>query len=226
PCLISTGVCKFPQTIKHDYLVKPSSPGISRDIINTGILIGLFILGLIGLLFYLRYKKDIIFTAFLLLIFSGILFYTFIPLDTTEISQADYSRDIAATLCLSCIGIESGTETIMVKSAETKFYGSLTEPVVITVFSAPWCGSCPAAKAYVKELCSLYDTILSCEIVDISLPAEKERYIYYRTIYSFKEPIPLPAIIVSNNTADVFYGTQGLGQGIIQLITKGLHGRH
>ncbi|MBN2442100.1 MAG: hypothetical protein JXJ04_12170, partial [Spirochaetales bacterium] len=46
PCLISTGVCKFPQTIKHDYLLKPSSPGISLDIINTGILIGLFILGL------------------------------------------------------------------------------------------------------------------------------------------------------------------------------------
>ena len=157
------------------------------------------------------------------LIFSGMLFYTFVQADEHGINQADLSRDIASTLCLSCIGIESAKQVIPINRQKTEIYANLKEPVHISVFSAPWCGSCPAAKAYVKELCSFYENTLSYEVVDISLPGGKEKYTYYKTIYPFKEPLPLPAIIISTNTSDVIYGTHRIEENLLQLIIKGIN---
>lgn len=219
PCIISTGLCLFPKTIERDYLLKTPGWVLSTDIINTGILGALFLLACAGLVMYIRIKKDIFFTAFFLLIFSGMLFYTFATADEKGISQAELSRDIARTLCLSCIGIESSQDILPVNMNKTSVYGRLKSPVRITVFSAPWCGTCPFAKAYVDELCSLYPDTLSYEVVDISEPAGKEKYSYYKTIYPFKEPLPLPAIIVSVNKTGVLYGTVNLEENLIKLIT-------
>jgi thiol-disulfide isomerase/thioredoxin len=219
PCLISTGTCMFPETIEQDYSLKVSGWAVSTDIINTGILAAFFLLAAIGLIFYIRIKKNILFTSFFIVIFTGMLFYTFVRADEKGISQADISRDIAGTLCLSCIGIESTRTTEPVNRLKTKVYAGLEEPVLITVFSAPWCGTCPFAKAYVKELCSIYPETLSYEVADISESAGKEKYAHYKTQYLFKEPLPLPAIIVSVNMVDVLYGTKDLEENLIMLIT-------
>lgn len=225
-CLISTGVCKFPQTIERDYRLKASlwrnsTWILSTEVINTGILAAFFLLGVVGLVFYIRMKKDILFTALFILVFSGMLLYSFVQADEKGISQADLSRDIAGTLCLSCIGIESARETIPVDRFKTKVYTGLDEPVLITVISAPWCETCPFAKAYISELCSIYPETLSYEVVEISEPEGKEKYSFYKTLYQFKEPLPLPAIIVSSNGTDVLYGTNDLEENLIKLITKG-----
>jgi thiol-disulfide isomerase/thioredoxin len=222
PCIISSGVCKFPVTMEREYELKASGPGISPAFINTGILIALFVLAVAGLVVYIRMKKDILFTVFLVFVFSGILTYTFVQADSNNITQADLARDIAGTLCLSCIGLEQARQSVPVNREKTGILSHLEEQVLITVFSAPWCGSCPAAKAYVKELCSLYPDTLSWEEVDISSPEGKDKFAHYRMLYTFHDPIPLPAIIVSVNTADVFYGTQNIEENILQLITKGM----
>ncbi|MBN2532151.1 MAG: hypothetical protein JXB88_04635 [Spirochaetales bacterium] len=225
PCLISKGVCLFPETVERDYLLKVTSQVILPEIITTWILAAFLLLAVISLVFYIRIKKDIFFTILFIFIFAGILFYTFIHIDGNGISQADLSRDIARTLCLSCIGIESRVEVIPVDRAKTKVYAGLGEPVLITVFSASWCGTCPFAKEYVKELCSIYPQTLSYEVIEIHEPAGKEKYVYYKTLYTFKEPLPLPAIVVSVNMNGVIYGTNNLEENLIQLITGGADGQ-
>jgi thiol-disulfide isomerase/thioredoxin len=223
PCRISTGVCLFPETVEREYQLQVSKGIINTGMINTIILATFFVLAAIGLIIYIKEKKNIIFTAFFVLLFSGMLFYAFTQPDAGGTTQADVSRDIASTLCLSCIGIESsGGGGIPVNREKTGIYATLDEPVLITIFSASWCGTCPLAKEYIKELCSLYPGILSYEVIEISEPRGKEQYNYYKSLYEFKEPIPLPALIVSVNKTGVLYGTRGLEEHLIQLIIEGM----
>ncbi|MBN1699271.1 MAG: thioredoxin family protein [Spirochaetales bacterium] len=223
PCIESSGICKFPERTEQAFSLKKPGISFSHELIDTMILGLLLILGTAGFIVFLKYRKDYLFTIFIAIVFCGMLLYTAAATGGNSVTQADLSRSIAATLCLSCIGLELPDITPVVDPKATAPLAELAEPVHIVVFSAPWCGSCPAAKTYVETLCRRYPETLSFSVVDISLPEGKKELESYATSYPFREPLPLPAVIVSNNTRRVIYGTNYLEKNIVGAIREGGH---
>ena len=216
-CSISQGVCDMPRVEKLTFpIAKPRA--ISGVLVRTLLLGGLCLLAVVALVLYIRFRKQALFTGILLLACGGLLFFSFTEPVFGGRTQAALSHDIAATLCLSCIGLEGAFTELIVSPQKTSGYAELPEPVKITLFSAPWCGSCKTAKAYLDKLVALYPDRLQYQVIDIATEDGKAQYDTYAATYAFQNPLPLPAVIVSADTSAVLYGAGQLEDRLLEVI--------
>lgn len=223
-CSQSRGICDPPRKSELTLTVERPVGEFSWALLDTLILAGCFAAGTVGVVVFLRQRKTLFFTAGLFFILGGAVFYSFRVPVLHGLSQADYSHQVASTLCLSCIGLEVSNTAVAVDREKTRILADLARPAHITVFAAPWCGSCPAAERYVAELCALYPNTLTFEIADVSTPAGAALQEQQTPVFGLAKLLPLPALTVSTNTKRVIYGTTGLEDALLAALLEGNDG--
>ncbi len=132
-----------------------------------------------------------------------------------SLGQHSQAQAVGAVLCTSCVGIET-VETARAELSETQAAAvdGLTTPVDLLVFTAPWCRSCPYAKALVG-LVSNRNPLVRYRLVE----AEVERDLAERYGVARAGRIVVPAI-VRPDTGDILFGTENLADRLLGLLRE------
>lgn len=124
--------------------------------------------------------------------------------------QATQAWRIASVLCTACVGIEEVRAEAPTLSAEVRTaLASFSGTARLVVFHAPWCKSCPYAKALVAEMARANPRIVY-ELVDADLDRPRAEA---AGVVSLGKVV-VPAILIVE-TGRVLFGTSSLASRIV-----------
>lgn len=146
----------------------------------------------------------------LLLFIGGGLAYGVVVL------QHQQARSIGAVLCTSCVGIEEARhESPVLSTWALTTLSTLKTDVELIVFYAPWCHSCPFAKAMVEQLVAASDR-LSWQLINVD--AQRELALSHGVIRSGRTIVPA---ILRVDTGEVIFGVERLEVRLLDLLGLG-----
>lgn len=130
--------------------------------------------------------------------------------------QPQQAQAIGAVLCTSCVGIDEaryGNPTPSTTALAA--LAALKHDVELLVFYAPWCHSCPYAKAMVEKLAQESERI-GYRFVDVD--EQRELAMAHGIVRSARTIVPA---ILRLDTDEVIFGTEDLEARILDLLGAG-----
>jgi thiol-disulfide isomerase/thioredoxin len=130
-----------------------------------------------------------------------------------QAGQARQAQGIATVLCTSCVGIEEARHEAprLSATAITSLQG-LERDVELLVFTAPWCHSCPYAKALVEEMAAATDR-LGFRFVNVEDETALARA--HGVIASGRTVVPA---VVRVDTGEVVFGVENLEARLLRML--------
>jgi len=130
--------------------------------------------------------------------------------------QHQQAWSIGAVLCTSCVGIEEARHEDPLPSAEAlAALDTLQSDVELVVFYAPWCHSCPFAKAMVQRLADASDRL---RWRAVNVDAQSELALSHGVIRSGRTIVPA---ILRVDTGEVVFGVERLETRLLDLLGVG-----
>lgn len=131
------------------------------------------------------------------------------------VNQHEQAQGVASVLCTSCVGIEEASEGSPHLSADqVARVRSISEPVDLLVFFAPWCRSCPFAEALVEQVGALNPRV-AYRLVNVD--AERGLAERYGIVTSGRTVVPA---IVRIGVDRVLFGIENLEARLVLLLEE------
>jgi thiol-disulfide isomerase/thioredoxin len=127
--------------------------------------------------------------------------------------QHEQAQSIGASLCISCVGLEqSAHHPPELTDAERERLAGVSGPLELLVFSAPWCHSCPVAKAFAASVDEASPGITH-RVVDVE--EEPDLAEAYGVVRGGRTVVPA---IARADTKARFFGTDDLKARLFALL--------
>lgn len=129
------------------------------------------------------------------------------------LNQHNQAQGIGAVLCTSCVGIEEARyETPQLSATARAVLDTLVSDVQLLVFYAPWCHSCPYAKAMVEALAAASEHV-TYRFVNVE--EEPALATAHGVVRSRRTVVPA---ILRVDTDEVLFGIEHLETRLLKLV--------